>query len=58
MGERIDYSNQDVVSNGNQVRNDMKNLREELPGIIAIAVESSIKPMVKGIVTDINQSGY
>jgi hypothetical protein len=58
MGERIDYSNEDVVSNGNQVRNDMKNIREELPGIIAIAVESSIKPMVKGILTDTNQSGY
>ena len=58
MGERMDYSNEVVVSNGNQVRDNMKNLREELPGIIALAVESSIKPMVKGIVTDINQSGY
>jgi hypothetical protein len=58
MGERIDYSNEDVYSNGNQIRNDMKNLRDELPGIISLAVESSIKPMIKGAVSDMNRSGY
>jgi hypothetical protein len=57
MGERIAYSNEDVVSSGNNVRNDIQNMRQELPNIIAISVEGSIKPMVKGIIQD-NIQGF
>ena len=57
MGERIAYSNEDVVSSGNNVRNDIQNMRQELPNIIAISVEGSIKPMVKDIIQD-NIQGF
>jgi hypothetical protein len=52
MAGEMKYSNEDVVSNANNVRNDIKNLRTELPGIIASSVESGIKPMVKGILSE------
>jgi hypothetical protein len=50
--EKVEYTNQDVIGNMNNVRNDMANLRTELPGIIASSVESNIKPMVKGILSE------
>jgi hypothetical protein len=50
--EKVGYSNEDVVSNANNVRNDIKNLNTELPGIVASSVENNIKPMVKGILAD------
>lgn len=50
--EKIQYSNEDIVSNVNDVRNDIKNLNTELPGIISSSVENNIKPMVKGILSD------
>jgi hypothetical protein len=45
-------SNEDIVSNMNNVRNDIQNLHQELPGIIASSVEDGIKPMVKGILSE------
>lgn len=50
--EKVHYSNEDVISNANNVRNDIRNLHTELPGIVASSVETSIKPMVKGILSD------
>jgi hypothetical protein len=48
----IKYSNADVVSNMNDVRNHVNNLSLGLPGIISSSVENEIKPMVKGILRD------
>lgn len=49
MAGKVDVSNEDLLSNMNDVRNDITNYKEEMPGIIASAVEGQIKPMVKGI---------
>jgi hypothetical protein len=51
MSGKMKVSNEDLLSNANDVRNDIKNLHTELPGIIASAVENNIKPMVKGILS-------
>jgi len=50
--EKVGISNEDVVSNSNNVRNDIQNLYTELPGIVASTVQNSIKPMVKGILSE------
>ena len=52
MAGKIKYSNEDVVSNANNVRNDIQNLHTELPGIIASSVQDGIRPMVKGILSE------
>lgn len=52
MNGKMMISNEDVVSNTNDVRNDIQNLHTELPGIIASTVENNIKPMVKGILSE------
>jgi hypothetical protein len=52
MSGKIQVSNEDLLSNANDVRNDIQNLYRELPGIIASTVEGSIKPMVKGILSE------
>jgi len=52
MNGTIDISNADVVSNTNDVRNNIQNLHQELPGIIASSVENNIKPMVNGILSE------
>ena len=51
MSEKIKYSNEDVVSNMNDVRNYISNLRLDLPGIITSSMENGIKPMVKGVLS-------
>ncbi len=48
---KVKYSPADIVSNTNNVRNDVNNLHIELPGIISSAVENQIKPMVNGILS-------
>jgi hypothetical protein len=50
--EKVDYSLQDVMSNMNNIRNDLDNYRTEMPGIIASSVEGQIKPMVKGVLSE------
>jgi len=50
--EKVKYTNQDVISNMNNVRNDLDNLYTELPGIVQQSVETGIKPMVKGILSE------
>ena len=45
-------SNEDLMSNMNDVRNDITNYKIEMPGIIASTVEDNIKPMVKGILAE------
>jgi len=52
MAGEVKVSNQDLLSNMNDVRNDITNQRKELPGIIASTVEEQIKPMVKGILSE------
>jgi hypothetical protein len=52
MNGKMKISNEDLLSNANDVRNDIQNLHTELPGIIASTVEGSIKPMVKGILSE------
>lgn len=52
MSGKVDYSLQDVVSNTDNLRNDLNNYQTELPGIIASSVENQIKPMVKGILSE------
>lgn len=49
MAGTVKVSNQDLLSNMNDVRNDITNYKFEMPGIISSAVENQIKPMVKGI---------
>lgn len=52
MAGKIKVSNEDILSNGNDIRNDIKNNREELPGLIASTVEDQIRPMVRGILSE------
>ncbi len=49
MAGDVKVSNQDLLSNMNDVRNDIANYNTEMPGIISSAVENQIKPMVKGV---------
>jgi hypothetical protein len=49
MAGELKVSNEDLLSNMNDVRNDIANYKIEMPGIIASTVEQNIKPMVKGI---------
>ena len=49
MAGEMKVSNEDLLSNMNDVRNDIKNSRQELPGLIASTVQDQIRPMVKGI---------
>ena len=49
MAGEMKVSNEDLLSNMNDVRNDIKNNRQELPGIIASTVQDQIRPMVRGI---------
>jgi hypothetical protein len=52
MINELKISNEDLLSNMNDVRNDITNYRTEMPGIIASTVEDQIKPMVKGILAE------
>lgn len=52
MNGKMKYSNEDIVSNANDVRNSIQNYQKELPGIVAESVVNNIKPMVKGILSD------
>ena len=52
MAGKLKVSNEDLLSNMNDVRNDITNYREEMPGIISSSVENQIKPMVKGILSE------
>lgn len=52
MAGEIKVSNEDLLSNMNDVRNDITNYQQEMPGIIASSVEEQIKPMVKGILAE------
>ena len=49
MAGEVKVSNQDLLSNMNDVRNDITNYRIEMPGIIASTVQEQIRPMVRGI---------
>jgi positive regulator of sigma E activity len=49
MAGEVKVSNEDLLSNMNDVRNDIANYKIEMPGIIASTVEENIKPMVNGI---------
>jgi hypothetical protein len=49
MAGEIKVSNEDLLSNANDVRNDIKNNQIQLPGLISSTIENQIKPMVKGI---------
>lgn len=52
MSGELKVSNEDLLSNMNDVRNDITNYQQNVPGIIASAVENQIKPMVKGILSE------
>jgi hypothetical protein len=52
MSGELKVSNEDLLSNMNDVRNDITNYKIEMPGIIASAVENQIKPMVKGVLAE------
>jgi hypothetical protein len=52
MAGKVKVSNEDLLSNMNDVRNDITNYKEEMPGIISSSVENQIKPMVKGILSE------
>jgi hypothetical protein len=52
MSGELKVSNEDLLSNMNDVRNDITNYKLEMPGIISSAVEGQIKPMVKGVLSD------
>jgi hypothetical protein len=49
---KVEYSSADLTSNMNEIRNTVRNLAVELPGIISSSVENEIKPMVKGIISN------
>lgn len=52
MAGEMKVSNEDILSNGNDIRNDIKNNREEMPGLIASTVQDQIRPMVRGILSE------
>lgn len=52
MAGNIKVSNEDLLSNMNDVRNDITNYKIEMPGLIASTVESQIRPMVRGILSE------
>lgn len=52
MAGEVKVSNEDLLSNMNDVRNDIANYKVEMPGIIASTVEQQMKPMVKGILSE------
>lgn len=52
MAGTTKVSNEDLLSNMNDVRNDIKNYKTEMPGIIASTVQDQMKPMVKGILAE------
>jgi hypothetical protein len=52
MAGEMKISNADILSNANDVRNDIRNNHIELPGLIASTVQEQIKPMVKGILSE------
>jgi hypothetical protein len=49
MAGEMKVSNEDLLSNMNDVRNDITNYKTEMPGIIASSIEKQIRPMVRGI---------
>jgi hypothetical protein len=52
MAGEMKVSNEDLLSNMNDVRNDIQNYKTEMPGIIASTMENQIKPMVKGVLSE------
>lgn len=50
--DNINVSPQDILSNMNNIRNDIDNYERNLPGIIASTVETQIRPMVKGVLSE------
>ena len=52
MINEFKVSNEDILSNMNDVRNDITNYKTEMPGIITSTVEQQMKPMVKGILAE------
>jgi hypothetical protein len=52
MAGEVKVSSADLLSNMNDVRNDIQNYQTNLPTIISSAVEGQIKPMVKGILSE------
>lgn len=52
MAGTTKVSNEDLLSNMNDVRNVISNYKQEMPGIIASTAEQQIRPMVKGILSE------
>lgn len=52
MAGTTKVSNEDLLSNMNDVRNDIKNNQLQLPGLITSTIENQIKPMVKGVLAE------
>lgn len=52
MTGKLEYNQAEIMGSVNNVRNDLRNFRLELPGVIASSVEDNIKPMVKGILSE------
>ena len=52
MAGEMKVSNEDLLSNMNDVRNDITNYKFEMPGIIASSVQEQIRPMVRGILSE------
>lgn len=50
------YSNEDVVSNINKMREDIKNLKMELPNIISSSIGNNVQPMIKSLLS--NTQGF
>ncbi len=52
MNGDLQYTNEDVLSNINELRDMIQNYQEGLPGIVASSVVNNIQPMVKGILSE------
>jgi len=50
--EELEYTPETVMANTNQLRNDVKNLYENIPEVMTTALQNQIQPMVKGILSD------
>jgi hypothetical protein len=50
--EELEYTPETVMANTNQLRMDVKNLYNDLPEVMATALQNQIQPMIKNILSD------
>jgi hypothetical protein len=52
MAKDMEYTNETVMAETEQLKKELANLKMSLPGLMAQTVHEQMKPMVKGITCD------